>query len=136
MKRCPLKKQGKQKISVIQRKLWRLCKEITRKKYPHVCYTCGASNLSGSNLQTGHLWAKASLGAYLKYDLRVLRIQCARCNLFLGGMGAVFYSKMLKEIGKKKMAQLEKDRQVTVKAIDHYLLLIQKYEDILNNLST
>lgn len=134
MKKCKLRKIGKQKISVVQRKLWQLCKEITRKRYSHSCYTCGQRGLSGSNLQTGHLWAKASLGAYLKYDLRVLRLQCARCNLFLGGMGAEFYARMLKEIGEEKMAQLQKDRQVTVNAMDHYLKLIKEYIEILNEI--
>ena len=128
-----LKKKSKQKISTIQIKLWNLCKEITRKRYPHLCYTCGATGLSGSNLQTGHLWAKASLGAALKYDLRVLRLQCARCNLFLGGMGAEFYTKMLAEIGEEKMAQLQKDRQVEVRAYEHYEKLISDYQKILEN---
>lgn len=134
--RKPLKKKSKQKISTIQNKLWELCKQITRKKYSHTCFTCGASQLSGSNLQTGHMWAKASLGAYLKYDLRVLRLQCARCNIFMGGMGSDFYSRMLREIGEEKMAGLQKDRQVTVKSsFDHYSALIPKYKEILDDLN-
>lgn len=80
------------------------------------------------------MWAKASLGAYLKYDLRVLRPQCARCNIFLGGMGAEFYAHMLREIGPEKMQALESDRRVTVKAYDHYLKLITEYTSILKTL--
>jgi hypothetical protein len=34
------------------------------------------------------------------------------------------------------MAELEKDRQKTAKAYDHYLSLIPKYEEILKKLST
>jgi hypothetical protein len=134
MKRTPLRKKGKQKISVVQRKLWELCKQIIRKKYGNTCYTCGALGLSGSNWHTGHLWAKASLGAYLKYDLGVLRPQCYHCNINLGGRGADFYTRMLSEIGEEKMAQLQKDRQVTVNAMDWYLKLIKEYTEILNNL--
>lgn len=81
------------------------------------------------------MWAKASLGASLKYDLRVLRPQCAVCNLFRGGMGADFYKKMLAIEGKKYIQQLEKDRQVTLKASDHYLSLIPQYEAILEKLN-
>lgn len=135
MKRTPLRKKGKQKISVVQRKLWELCKQIIRKKYGNTCYTCGALGLSGSNWHTGHLWAKASLGAYLKYDLRVLRPQCYHCNINLGGRGADFYARMLKEIGEEKMAQLQKDRQVTVNAMDHYLKIIKEYTEILEQLT-
>ena len=135
MKRSKLKRESKQKISVIQRKLWELCKNIVRKKYGNTCYTCGRSALSGSNWQTGHMWAKASVGAYLKYDLRLLRPQCAVCNLWQGGRGADFYSRMLQEIGQSAMDVLQKDRQVSVKAYDHYVKLMSDYQIILDNLN-
>ena len=76
------------------------------------------------------MWAKASLGAYLKYDLRVLRPQCFRCNMRLGGMGAEFYRRMLDEIGKEAMDKLEKDRQVRVNAYDHYVKILAEYRAI------
>jgi hypothetical protein len=116
--------------------LWEIIKQIVRLKYPPICYTCGRGNLSGANWQTGHMWPKASLGAFLKYDLRILRPQDYYCNINLGGNGAVFYSKMLKEIGQEAMEQLEKDRQVSVKAYDHYVQLTEEYTKILNSLKT
>lgn len=73
---------------------------------------------------------KACVGAYLKYDLRILRPQCYNCNINLGGKGADFYARMLKEIGPEKMAQLEKDRQVTVNAYDHYVKLLEIYSKL------
>lgn len=82
----------------------------------------------GSNWHAGHLYPKASLGAYLKYDLRVIRSQCYHCNINLGGNGAVFYQKMLKENGQEFMDQLEKDKRVLVKAYDHYVLLLEEYK--------
>lgn len=130
MRKTKIRKKSKQKISTIQNKIWEHLKRIVRKKYPNVCYTCGQTGLGGSNQQTGHLWAKASLGAYLKYDLRVLRIQCYNCNINRGGMGADFYAKMLKEIGPLRMAKLEADRQVTVKAMDHYLKILEEYSKL------
>ena len=135
MKRTPLKKKSKQEISVIQRKLWEIIKQIVRIKYPPTCYTCGRTGLSGSNCQTGHLWPKAALGAFLKYDLRVLRIQCYHCNINLGGNGAQFYSNMLEEIGKEAMDQLVRDRQVSVKAYDWYVKLTSDYQLILEKLN-
>lgn len=125
-----LAKKSKLSISKIQRQIWEEVKRIIRRDYPHTCYTCGATNLEGVNLQAGHMWAKASLGAYLKYDLRVIRPQCMRCNLHLGGQGAIFYKKMLDEKGKKYMEQLEKDRQVTVKAMDHYITILEEYKNL------
>lgn len=127
---CHMRKGSKSEVSVIQRKIWEHCKRIIRARYPHSCYTCGMMGLTGVNCQTGHLWAKASLGAFMKYDLRVLRIQCFRCNIHLGGMGAVFYARMLKENGKAYMTRLEKDRQVEVRALDHYREILSEYEQI------
>jgi len=125
-----MKAQSKQKISVIQRKLWDECKRIIRKRYKNTCYTCGKSGLEGSNWHTGHMLAKASLGAYLKYDLRLLRPQCYNCNINLGGMGAVFIENMRAKEGDEYVDQILKDRQVTVKAYDHYLALLEKYATI------
>ena len=135
-KRSKLRKLGKSPISLIQRKLWQLCKEIIRKRYGNICYTCGRAGLEGSNWHTGHMWPKAALGAYLKYDLRVLRPQDYHCNINLGGNGAVFYVKMLAEIGPEKMAQLEKDRQVTVRAYDHYSQLLIEYTKLNEELNS
>ena len=126
-----LKKQSKQKISVVQRKLWELCRQIIKQRYGNKCYTCGSPNLVGANWQVGHLWAKASLGAYLKYDLRVLSPQCFRCNIHLGGMGAEFYRRMFILEGQEYMEKLVADRQVSVKAYDHYISLIGNYEKLL-----
>ncbi len=128
MKKTRLKKVGKQPISKIQKLLWEECKRIIREKYGPICYTCGRLGLSGSNWHTGHLWPKAALGAYLKYDLRVLRPQCYHCNINLGGNGAVFYAKMLQENGPEYMMQLEMEKQISVKAYDHYTKLLEEYK--------
>ena len=122
-----MRKQSKQSISLLQRKIWQEVRRIILRDHPHNCYTCPAKNLEGQNLQVGHLWAKASLGANLKYDLRVLRIQCFRCNINFGGNGAEFYSRMLHEKGKKYMDNLEYERRTTVKAHDWYIDLLEKY---------
>jgi hypothetical protein len=130
VKRTKLKKQSKQPISKIQRQLWEECKRLTRARYPHTCYTCGATNLVGSNLQTGHMIAKASLGAYLKYDLRLLRNQCSTCNIWRGGMGAIFIENMRKIEGDKYVDEILKDRNKTVQAYDFYTKLLAEYKQI------
>jgi Bacteriophage Lambda NinG protein len=128
MKRTKLRKKGKETISKIQRELWELCKQIIRKKYGNICYTCGRTGLEGSNWHTGHMIAKASLGAYLKYDLRILRPQCYHCNINCGGSGAIFIENMRAREGNEYVNQLLTDRQKTVKASDHYLQLIEEYK--------
>lgn len=129
MKRSKLKKQSKQSISKIQRLIWEEVKRIVRKKYSPCCYTCSQTGLTGSNFHCGHLWPKATLGAYLKYDLRVIRPQCFRCNIHLGGQGAIFYRMIRLEIGSEAMEQLEFERNnVIVKAYDHYEKIFREYK--------
>lgn len=76
------------------------------------------------------MWPKASVGAYLKYDLRILRPQCYNCNINDGGRGADFYKRMLSEIGQEKMSELEKDRQVIIPAYDHYVKILEEYSKL------
>jgi hypothetical protein len=135
-KKSGLRRKSKLPISKLQRQIWELCKQITRKKYGNTCYTCGRSGLTGSNWHTSHLWPKAALGAYLKYDLRVLRPACYHCNINLGGNGAVYYAKMLREIGFSQMKELERDKLVLVRAYEHYVKVLDEYQKICTDLST
>jgi hypothetical protein len=124
-----VRRKSKSDLKKLQDKLWDLCKQINRKEQPNVCYTCGAVALCGSNWHTGHMWAKASLSAHLKYDMRVLRSQCMRCNCHMGGMGADFYKNMVKEIGLDEMNKLEQERWITIKADKFwYEQKIKEYE--------
>ncbi len=135
MKRSPLKKKSKQSISKIQRDIWDEVKRIVRSRSvkengTYECYTCKRILTNTRDAQTGHMWAKASLGAFMKYDLRILRIQCSDCNIWKGGMGADFYLRMWQENGAEYMEKLKQDRQVTVKAMDHYLTLLEEYKKL------
>jgi hypothetical protein len=125
-----MRKQSKQPISKIQRQIWEECRRIKNKRGGVNCYTCISKDLQGSNKQLGHMWAKASLPACLKYELDILEWQCARCNIWMGGMGADFFKKKIKELGEKRMKELEKSRQKTVKAYDYYVELLEKYKKI------
>lgn len=118
----------KSPLKKLQEKLWKECKRITLNKYGNTCYTCGATNLIGGNCQLGHLIPSGACGAYLRCDLRNLRIQCYHCNINLGGNGAIYYRKMVEEVGKKATEQLFKDKQITCKAVDRYTELLKQYE--------
>ena len=124
------------KVKTLRKKLWELCKQITRLVYGNVCYTCNKPGLEGSYWQTGHMWPKGSVGHSLKYDLRILRPQCYHCNINLGGMGAVFYRRMTKDMGPAYMKKLEedkiKDARVSIKADwVWFLMMIEKYTETL-----
>ncbi len=130
-----MRKQSKQSLSVIQRKIWQECRRIVEKRDTNPdgtidCYTCPAKDLQGANRQLGHMWAKAAVGANLKYSLEILKYQCFRCNIHLGGQGAVFYARRIVEIGPERMKALEDSRRVSVKAIDWYTRILEEYEQL------
>jgi len=114
----------------VQDALWKECKRITLNKYGNTCYTCGRTNLEGSNCQLGHFIPSGACGALLRYDLRNLRIQCYHCNINLGGYGAEYYKRMVAEVGKKEVDKLFQDKQKSVKAIDHYTKILKEYEQL------
>lgn len=130
MKKTKLKKVSKAPISKLQRDIWVECKRIIRARYGNTCYTCGATGLTGSNWHTGHLFSKATLSAFLKYDLRVLRPQCYHCNVNCGGRGAEYIDLMRQREGKKYVEEIIKDKQKTVKAYDHYLKILEEYRQL------
>ena len=132
MKKSKLKKISKQPISKIQRTIWSLCKTIIRAKYGNVCYTCGASGLTGGNWQTGHFIPKGTCGAYLRYDLRNLRPQCAKCNIWEGGQGAAFYRNMVAREGQEYVDTLFECKKLIIpNAYTFYLELIKKYKELI-----
>lgn len=127
------KKPKQPSIKLVQKKVWEECKRIIKNKYPNTCYTCGAKDLVGSNWQTGHMVAKAFLKPYLKYDLRLLRPQCMRCNLRLGGLGAIFITKMMSEKGRHYVDDILEDMDTVIEkkgVYDFYEHLIEEYKKL------
>lgn len=126
--------------SKIQKLLWEECKRIIRSRYalktPKIssqaweCYTCGKVITDKVNAHTGHFIAKSVCGAFLKYDLRNLRVQCMACNVWQGGNGAIYYRNMVEREGQEYVDQLFRDKQKITKATDHYLQLLEEYRAV------
>ena len=53
-----------------------------------------------------------------------------RCNIHLGGNGAEYLRRMIQEVGQENTDQLFKDKNKTVKAIDHYIKTLKEYEQL------
>jgi len=122
-------------IGKIQKQLWEHCKRIIRSRYINKngtwnCFTCGRLINEPAKAQTGHFIANSISGAYLRYDLRNLRIQCYNCNINCGGNGAMYYKRLVEENGQEFVDQLFKDKEKTVKAYDHYLFLLEEYKKL------
>jgi len=138
MKTKKISTPKKLSITKIQDLLWEECKRLTRDIYslktsendPDAweCYTCGKSINSKKDAHTGHFIPRSTCGAFLKYDLRNLRVQCMACNVWGGGMGAIYYRNMVTREGQEFVDELFRDKQKIVKATDHYILLLEKYK--------
>lgn len=129
------KKQKKKTPKQLKDILWNHCKRIIRARHIDTngnwhCYTCGHLIDEPTKAQTGHFIASSICGAFLRYDLRNLRVQCYRCNINLSGNGAMFYRNMVQEVGQEAVDQLFIDKNKIVKASDHILQLIVEYEKL------
>lgn len=138
MKRSPIKRKSKSDTAKLKDKLWELCKQIVRQKYRNKdgtwnCYTCGKIIDEPAKAQTGHFIPSAACGAFLRYDLRNLRIQDFHCNINLGGNGSAFYKRMVEEVGQEAVDQIFRDKENIVKADKYfYEEKIREYEQELS----
>ncbi len=113
--------------------LWNECRRIVRARYKQgdywFCFTCQRLIDEPAKAQTGHFLPSSTCGAFLRYDLRNLRIQCYNCNINQGGNGAHFYKNLVTENGQEYVDQLFKDKHVTIKADSWwYLSKIDEYK--------
>ena len=133
------------KIKTLENKLWILCKEITRLKYINTCFTCPKEDLFGKELHTGHFLKKRILPYEMKYDLRILRNQCSRCNLRGNGNEGLYAINLVKTEGVEYLLQIDSDvryyslveemgtaekREYLLKKIDEYKQIKRRYLDI------
>ncbi len=123
----------KQSVTQIKKKIWEECKRIIRARYIsddgyYRCFTCGKIT---ENPHTSHFIPSASCGAFLRYDLRNLRMCCYHCNINLGGNGAEFYRRLVEIEGQEYVDQLFKDKQKTIKAdIIWYNKILEEYKSL------
>lgn len=122
----------------LKKKLWELCKQITRRRYIRPdglfnCYTCSRVIDSPDKAHTGHFVPSGACGIYLRYDLRNLRVQDYYCNINLGGNGAEFYKRMVEEVGQEEVDQVFRDKNKIIKGDSVFLQnKIDEYEEILS----
>lgn len=129
-------------LKKLKEELWQLCKQITRKRYvlpdgTWVCYTCGSAIDAPYKAHTGHCVPDAYGGILLRFDLRNLRIQDMRCNLQLGGMGAIYLMRLRNEIGEEEVDDMFSLLYMRGKKINEREFLenkIKEYKLILSSL--
>lgn len=127
-----MKKKSPKKL---KDELWAECKRLVRAKYatPYGwnCFTCNRVIDEPFKAHTAHFIPSAACGAFLRYDLRNLRVCCYYCNVNLGGNGSMYYKMLVEESGQDYVDQLFKDKNVTIKAdTQWYEQKIREYRDM------
>lgn len=123
MKKSSLNKKGKQKISVLKRKLWVLFSKYIRERDKGICFTCDRK-CEGSGYHAGHFISKSVGGIELYFDEDNVHGQCYNCNINLGG-NQYEYAKRLgftkAEILNAKKRRISKwSEEDYLKKIEHY----------------
>ena len=123
MKRTPLKKKSKAKISTLKNKLWKVFSLYIRERDKYTCFTCGRKG-EGSGMQAGHFIPKSVGGIALYFNEDNVHAQCYNCNINLGG-NQYIYGKMLgdkaEELYRIKNTVIEKwDEEKYNQMIEYY----------------
>lgn len=100
-------------VTILKKRLWELCKQITRQTYGNICYTCGRSGLEAGNWQTGHYITSSVCSMYMRYNLENLRPQCYHCNINLSGNWPAYKAHLRDEKGADYPEWLERLNQET-----------------------
>ena len=124
MKRTPLKKKSKVKISVLKRKLWKEFSKYIRERDKGICFTCGRK-CEGSGYHAGHFIPKSVGGIALYFNEDNVHGQCYNCNINLSGNQYEYGQRL----GKEMVDKLYKIKQQTNKwSESDYLEKIKQYE--------
>ena len=131
MKRKRLRKRSRTPLAKAKAKLWKALKVVIHKRDDSKCITCGKEKLVGSNRHAGHFLPSAACGGFLRYDIRNVWSQCARCNLFESGAGAEYTRALEAHFTRKFVDQIIKDKQVSIKLdVDYITRLTEYYETL------
>lgn len=129
-----MKKKKKIPITRLKKKLWKLCSEYIRKRDKNICFTCDR-RAEGAGYHCGHFIPSSTCGIHLRYDERNLKGQCFRCNIHLGGNGAVFYKRMVLSHGQEYVDELFKIKEEVHQWKEQdYLDKIDYYKNLLKTL--
>lgn len=134
MKRTALKRRSTTSLARLKRKLWELCREITRESYGNTCFTCERTGLYGGNYQTGHFITSSTCSTEIRYSLDNLRVQCYHCNINLSGNWTAFERNLVRDHGREWVDDLKRRNEET-KGLKYdslwYEAKIKEYEKLL-----
>jgi hypothetical protein len=120
-------------LPVLKKIAWKLVSEYVRRcgadsNGMQTCFTCGCRK-HWKEMHAGHLFH-----GRLDYSLLNLKPQCARCNIFLNGNGAVYAMKMTELLGIDGMKALLLDANTRVYSYEDIKQVIVVFTEKLKEL--
>ena len=97
-----------------KKKLWPWFSKYIKQRDGYVCFTCGRK-CQGQGAQAGHLFPKAACNLDAYFSETNTHCQCFKCNINLGGNGAVYRDLAEKKYGKDVIRHLDFSRKKPVK---------------------
>ena len=127
MKRTKLAKKGKQKVSILHKKLWAIVSKRIKERDKNICFTSG-KYVTGMNCHCGHGISNSISGGRLRFHPKNLAVQSYYENIHASGNGGTFYRNQVVKYGQETMDKLYalKNKYIKVDA-DYYLTLIDLY---------
>ena len=127
MKRTPLRKKGKSKVSTLKRKLWSIFSKYIRERDKYTCFTCG-KKATGSGMHAGHYIPKSVGGIALYFNEKNVHAQCYHCNINLSGNSDIYMQRLVAKYGEEVIEEIRELRQQINKwSIEDYEIKIQHY---------
>jgi len=129
MKRSPLKRKGKSKMSKLKARAWKAFSLFIRTRDRFICITCGKTG-TGSFMNAGHYISRRHSSTM--FDEKNVHAQCMNCNLWGYGNMGVYTLKLQEMYGPKIIEELtRKSREIKQFTPQELENLIHKYEGML-----
>ncbi len=133
------KKIKYESVRTLEKRIWELCKQIVRKENKRtaqgdlICYTCGKIITDLADAHTSHWRKKSILSLRHKYDIRVLKVSCRKCNMYFDGNEAEYTLRLIRDYGTDYVLKLDEElkqgRNETWGAMDNRIFLQQLEKD-------
>jgi hypothetical protein len=136
LKKTPLRKKAKAKtLGWYKNQFWTVFSQFVRIRDKGQCFTCPTKK-HWKKMQAGHMVPRAAGGLALYFHEQNVHCQCYRCNINLGGNGAVYAKNFVDKYGQEQFDLIMKlkDQGCTKYAIADYQRMTEQYKGMVDEL--
>lgn len=130
LKKTPLRKKAKPKtLNYYKNQFWTIFSRYIRIRDKGTCFTCGLKK-PWKTMQAGHMVPRAAGGLSLYFHEQNVHCQCYRCNINLGGNGAIYAHNFVEKYGQEDFDEIMrlKNQGYLKYGIEDYKQLMEEYK--------